>query len=180
MGLQTRALVPHPAHAATKVTTVAVRWNVLADGRLMLRYRFDGASLLAIPEPRSPARRDGLWQATCCELFLADGEGRYREFNFAPSGQWAAYEFEGYRTRGRDYKPLRLPEISTDLGKSIFVLTAFLDAHELAGATSAALAAVIVEEGEQMSYWALAHGGVKPDFHDPACFRLALGPAGMP
>ena len=178
--MQTHRLIAHPSCAAAKVSEVSVRWNLLPDGRLMLRYRVDGAALLALPEARSPARRDGLWQATCCELFLYDGEGKYREFNFAPSGQWAAYHFDGYRTGGRDYEPLRVPEITTDLGDNIFVLTAFLDAGELASAASAALSAVIVEAGGQMSYWALAHGGAKPDFHDPSCFPVRFEPAQRP
>jgi hypothetical protein len=175
--LQTHTLLPHPSCAAAKVSAISVRWNEVPDGRLMLRYRIDGASLLALPEPRSPARRDGLWQETCCELFLYDGAGKYREFNFAPSGQWAAYHFDGYRTGARDYEPLRVPEISTDFGNTVFVLTVFLDAGEIAGASSAALSAVVVEAGGQMSYWALAHGGAKPDFHDPSCFRVPIAPA---
>ena len=173
-------LLPHPKFATAKVTSVGVRCRLLPDGRLMLRYRIDGASLLALPEARSPARRDGLWQATCCELFIYDGDGKYREFNFAPSGQWAAYQFDGYRTGGRDCEPLQVPEISTDFGNNIFVLTAFLDAREVVGATSAALSAVIIEAGGQMSYWALAHGGDKPDFHDPSCFRVRFAPAQRP
>jgi hypothetical protein len=175
--LQTHTLVAHASCASAKVSAISVRWNELPDGRLMLRYRIDGAALLAVPELRSAARRDGLWRETCCELFLYDGAGKYREFNFAPSGQWAAYAFEGYRNGGRDYEPLRPPEITTDLGNNIFVLTVFIDARELAGAISAALSAVIVEAGGQTSYWALAHGGEKPDFHDPSCFRVRIASA---
>ena len=174
------SLQPHAKFAPAKVSATGVRLRLLPDGRLMLRYRVDGASLLALPEPRSPARRDGLWRETCCELFLYDGAGKYREFNFAPSGQWAAYGFAGYRNGGHDYEPLRPPEISTDLGNSVFVLTAFIDARELAGATCAALSAVIVEAGGQTSYWALAHGVEKPDFHDPSCFRVRIASADNP
>ena len=48
-----------------------------------------------MPPPAEPARVDGLWQATCFEMFLKhDDDDAYREWNFAPSGEWAAYDFE--------------------------------------------------------------------------------------
>ena len=34
---------------------------------------------------------------------------------------------------------------------------------------------IIEEVGGAKSYWALGHGGDKPDFHDPACFTARLG-----
>jgi hypothetical protein len=43
-------------------------------------------------------RADDLWRTTCFELFIqAEGESGYREWNFAPNGSWAAYDFSGYR-----------------------------------------------------------------------------------
>ena len=43
-------------------------------------------------------RRDGLWQRTCCEAFIAaTGQPGYLEFNFAPDGDWACYAFADYR-----------------------------------------------------------------------------------
>src|SRR5688500_9701615 len=51
-----------------------------------------------MPEPSEPERREELWQTTCFETFLrAHGEEGYREWNFAPSGQWAAYDFTAHR-----------------------------------------------------------------------------------
>jgi hypothetical protein len=60
------------------------------------------------------------------------------------------------------------------MGDSVFVQTVFVDGGILFGAERAALAAVIEEEGGRPSYWALAHNGLKPDFHDPFGFRIAL------
>jgi len=57
------------------------------------------AARFAIPETAEPERADELWKATCFEAFLrALGGEAYREWNFAPSGQWAAYDFRGRRT----------------------------------------------------------------------------------
>lgn len=176
--MQTYELVPHPSFAPKDVHAVTLRWSPLADGRLMLRYRVDGCAELLAPEYGGSGRGEDLWRTTCFELFLYDGAGRYREFNFSPSQRWAAYGFEGYRSNRGDYEPLLPPDINSDRGHSIFTLTAFIDQRETDGVERAAVSAVIEEEGGRPSYWALAHGGLKPDFHDPACFRIPLGPAG--
>src|SRR3954464_8994411 len=56
------------------------------------------AERFVIPEAAEPTRADELWRTTCFEAFLRPlGEENYREWNFAPSGQWATYEFSGYR-----------------------------------------------------------------------------------
>lgn len=158
-----------------KVTGVIARWSELPDGRLMLRYRVDGCASLVVPKFRGKGRGDELWQTTCFELFLYDGAGRYREFNFSPSQQWGAYRFSGYRTQQENFEPVLAPEIAPQSGESVFIQTVFLSRKELEGAERAALAAVIEEEGGRPSYWSLVHNGLKPDFHDPACFRIALG-----
>jgi len=51
-----------------------------------------------LPPARAPRIAQGLWRYTCCEIFVARvGSPAYHEFNFAPSGEWAAYAFERYR-----------------------------------------------------------------------------------
>ena len=101
-------------------------------------------------------------------------DGRYREFNFSPSGQWAAYDFHGYRTGMSEYEPAAAPRIETDQGLSVSTLTVFLPESEFADVQFAALCAVIEEQGGQKSYWAARHAGEKPDFHNPACFILPV------
>ena len=153
---------------------MSVHWSELPDGRLMLRYRVDGCGSLVVPPFRGKGRGEDLWKTTCFELFLYDGAGRYREFNFSPSGQWAAYAFSGYRNRSENLEPRRWPEIKHESGSEVFMLTVFVDRRELEGAERAALAAVIEERGGRPSFWAMSHAGLKPDFHDPACFRIPL------
>jgi hypothetical protein len=177
MFLQTYELVPHPEFVPGAVTGIQVRWKELTDGRLMLRYRVEGSAQLVAAAKLGAGRGRELWRTTCFELFLHDGEGRYREFNFAPSQLWGAYAFTGYRSNPQDYAPHREPEIMADRGQELFILTAFIDLAELKGAQCAAISAVIEEAGGALSWWALAHNGPKPDFHDPTCFRLRLAPA---
>lgn len=172
--MQTLELTPHPAFHPGKVSGVSVRWTQLNDGRLMLRYRVDGCADLVVPPFKGHGQADELWKSTCFELFLYDGNGRYREFNFSPSGQWAVYGFAGYRNRDGDAALRDHPEIKHEAGDSVFVLTVFIDSAILFGAERAALAAVIEEAGGRPSYWALAHNGLKPDFHDPFGFRVPI------
>lgn len=172
--MKTDRLIPHPAFVPAKVQKLAVRWGRVRGGEMMLRFRLDGCEALVLP-PVQPARRaDGLWQTTCAELFLALPGGCYREFNFSPSGQWAAYDFRGYRSGMSDYEPVRAPRIDRDQGRSVSTLTVFLPESEFAGVQFAALAAVVEEQGGRMSYWATRHAGLKPDFHEPTCFVLPV------
>ena len=132
------------------------------------------ASRFVIPVAAEPGRADELWKSTCLEAFLrrTGGEG-YREWNFAPSGQWAAYDFTAYRDGMTDAEVGSPPYIRMEdnltwwtLGATIAVPTGV---HWRLG-----LSAVIEEQDGTKSYWALDHGSDKPDFHDPGCFTARL------
>lgn len=172
--MQTHSLKHHPAHVPGLVKNIKVRWGRVRDGRVMLRFRLDGCEDVVIPPAATPARADGLWHSTCFELFLATGGSTYREFNFSPSGEWAAYQFNGYRSEQADYTPFIEPAVAMDKGRTVLTLTAFLDPRELAGCPSASLSAVVEERVAGFSYWAAIHAGSKPDFHNPACFVLPV------
>ncbi len=149
---------------------------------LRLVYRLSGNTAgLRIPPAATPAPADGLWQNTCLETFVsAEGNPAYREFNFSPSGQWAAYRFAGERQRDTTTAP-DLPAPVMQLAITPTLLT--LDVHlPLAALPSSAphvelaLCAVIEEQDGRLSYWALQHPCERPDFHHPAgrSLRLAL------
>ncbi len=96
-------LTPHPDTPSDAVVAIAVEIARPDPAILSLRYSLTGAvARLAIPSPAAPQRTDELWRHTCFEAFLRpetlSGPGEaYVEFNFAPSTQWAAYRFTGYR-----------------------------------------------------------------------------------
>jgi hypothetical protein len=174
------ALVAHEAAPAARIATCAVR--IARDGaRLALEFSIAARpDSLRLPPCVEPRRRDELWRHTCCELFVAPTGGTaYREFNFAPSGEWAAY---GFTARRADMAPLALaasPVIVTTSAPDTVTLRVELACADLAPAgTSPSLrlgvTAVIEHADGALSYWALAHPGPQPDFHDPAGFTLAL------
>ena len=176
-------LTPHPATPGEAVRRIAVALELRARGELRIRYRIEGdIGRLRLPLPEPARRRDGLWQHSCFEAFLRPDDGAaYFEFNFAPSGHWAAYRF-GDRRERRTSPELRAPLLSFSRHADSSELTAdlsFAALPELAAAAAiqAGLCAVIETDDGGLSYWALAHGGEKPDFHDPPTFTLRLTPA---
>ena len=83
--------------AVTRIDVDIVRPR---PGHLVLRYVVAGrAKDLRLPPVSAPVRADELWRHTCFEAFVQASPGAsYYEFNFAPSTQWAAYEFDAYRS----------------------------------------------------------------------------------
>ena len=173
-------LMPHPATLPTnpdlKVWVIGRARSIARcrrhDQRMVRNWRARGQ--FVIPAPAEPARAADLWQTTCFEAFLRPlGEDGYREWNFAPSGEWAAYDFTSTRT-GMTEAEAADPYIRTEdnftwwaLGSSIAVPA---DTSWELG-----LSAVLEEKDGTKSYWALAHPNPeKPDFHDPACFAAHL------
>ena len=147
----------------------------------LLRYRLEGdIDALALPPPAVGAT-DGLWRHTCLEAFVsAKGDAGYREFNFSPSGQWAAYRFAGERLRDTATAPDQpAPAIQLAVTPTLLTLDVHLPLDALpspAPHLALALCAVIEEHDGRLSYWALQHPKARPDFHHPAgrALRLAL------
>jgi hypothetical protein len=183
-----RTLRVHPDTICTAVKQIEVEVARPRPGTLMFTYTITGKiDALAIPPLADAARADGLWQHTCFEAFLRNdaGEGYY-EFNFAPSTQWAAYRFSGYRTERRDVSEIASHVINVETGPEHYRLRASLNveplqrlspnaemaARRIAGRVG--LAAVVEETSGHRSYWALAHPPGKPDFHHADCFTLEV------
>ena len=97
------------ADSAAPLSAIVVSGSLEASGRLVLEYQLLGnlqqvlLPATAIGAAHGARRRDQLWRHTCLELFArtADLPG-YLEFNFAPNGDWAAYEFDDYRNGQRN------------------------------------------------------------------------------
>jgi hypothetical protein len=133
------------------------------------------AGRFVIPEAADePQRAEELWQTTCFEAFFrADGEDGYREWNFAPSGNWAAYDFSAYR-EGRTDAGVAAAYIRVEDNMTWWALGATV-AVDAGNAWHLGLSAILEEKDGTKSYWAIAHPpGDKPDFHDPACFAAHL------
>ncbi|QEL63571.1 hypothetical protein OTERR_00950 [Oryzomicrobium terrae] len=181
------ALAAHPDFPAPAVTGIAVTAGPTRDGGLALDYRLQGdLAALRIASPATPLDPDRLWAHTCFEVFLARGDQpAYREYNFSPSGQWAAYAFADYRQRDGALA-LPAPTLAwhreADREAGVLALRATLPATALPqgeGPLRLALTTVVERADGPLSYWALAHPAGKPDFHHRDGFALAV-PLALP
>lgn len=194
-GIEDARLVPHhglPSPRGVHVVTVAL--GPASDGGLLLAYRLrtDEGALAwpgdAATRAAGAQRRDGLWQRTCCELFIRsdDGGSAYREFNFSPCGDWAAYDFEDYRVQGA-LPDVPAPSMRASAGADGYALEVHLPAgclppRAVTVGWRLGLAAVlevvsdaVSEVGEgALSWWALRHPGARPDFHHRDGFVLSI------
>ena len=171
--LSCHAAHPCPTVAACEVTVIRQR-----EG-LALEYRLSGdISSLRIPAAVAhPGFTDGLWQHTCMEVFIAQADGSsYREFNFSPSGCWAAYAFRAYRERALAWAPSASPQLGSHTDTAGWLLQAWLPAEILPESRDLrlGLSAVLETRNAAISYWALRHPGAKPDFHQRESFCLPL------
>jgi hypothetical protein len=150
----------------------------LTEAALRLRYRLVGP-MNALRIPPLIARAgfgDGLWQHCCFELFASTVHSKaYREFNFSPSGQWAAYAFTDYRERCA-WQPLAAPRIHVETDCETLEVLIELPQLLLPEAMQLQLgvSAVIESASGELTYWALNHAGARPDFHRRESFILEL------
>jgi hypothetical protein len=167
---------------ATAVRHIRVRIARPQPGRLELEYELQGdlaALRIAPPDQTGDSRgpTEGLWRHTCMEVFAAQAlPGPYLEFNLAPSGQWAAYRFSGYRADMAPLTGIRPPRIELRTQADWLLLSADVELPADLGPAGLHLGLTAVVEDAQglLSYWALAHTGDRPDFHHPASFSFEI------
>lgn len=170
----------HPATPAQAVRGVRVQIGWGNGETLAFTFALEGdLTRLRIPAPQPPRRADKLWQHTCFEAFIRHtGEPAYCEFNFAPSGEWAAYTFRGYRD-GMSVAQTWDPSIAVRRTEDRLELDALIRLGCLSPGqphtrVQLALSAVVEDEQGGLSYWALTHPPGRPDFHHPAAFALEI------
>jgi len=177
----TISLLPHPTSRPTVEKVEILIWR--DETTFDLDVRLFGSPLrVKLPSTDDPRRTDELWQTTCFEAFLRPlGSDVYFELNLSPSGNWAAYRFDNYRSGIRDARIECSPDPDVWCQDGIRMQEATFDfsgepALDSAVPWDIGLSAVIEEKDGTKSYWALAHGRGPPDFHNAACFAHYLPP----
>jgi hypothetical protein len=179
-------LLPHPVAERGSIQDLVEELGVdvthQAGRQLQLKYRLVGELYaLQLPEPRTPLRTDGLWRHTCFEAFIGHaGATEYWEYNFSPSGAWAAYHFSAYREGMAPLMKgsppvLRLHAGEESLELDVTVDLSWLSRLEAGVGLRLGLSAVIEDKARALSYWALKHPAEKPDFHHADGFVIDLG-----
>lgn len=161
-----------PCEAVDRIDVAVARPQ---PGLLALRYTVAGTiANVRLAPPAEPLRADGLWSTTCFEAFVRTAPGAgYYEFNLAPSSQWAAYHFDGYR-EGMALAEVAPPAIITGANATHIDVDALIHLPASAAPWRLGLSVVIEEDGGAKSYWALKHASDKPDFHHPESFAVEL------
>jgi hypothetical protein len=174
--MELSSLIRHPASVSSPVIEVDAVALVLATNAISFRYRVRGdIRQLRIPAKGPSLRADQLWRHTCFEAFLKpSAAGRYVELNFAPSSAWAAYSFDSYRLGMQPLAAIKAPSFQTRASRDELTLEATLQMRSLRFDSAIGLSAVIEDLNGAMSYWALAHPGPKPDFHDASAWTGAF------
>lgn len=174
-------LRPHPGSSCPAIRQFAIEVDPAGlPASLVILYRIAGdIGRLSLPPPGFARRVDGLWQHSCFEAFLRAGPvASYYEFNFAPSGDWAAWRFGRLRSE-RSTPTISTPRMERRYFPDGYEMSATIpiaSLPELARAIEieAGITAVIESDDGSLSHWALAHPGAAPDFHDPASFVLKV------
>lgn len=167
----------HPGYPGTAIRgDIGVTIERPSAGTLRIGYVAAGRiSDIVLPAPAQPLRTDNLWKTTCFEVFLAPAHvTAYRELNFSPSSQWAAYDFSSYRSGMVQAALPAAPEIRVERTDDLLTVNVLLNIDIPLGPCLVGLAAVIEETGGSKSYWALSHSSGAPDFHRRDCFALEL------
>ncbi|MFB3818521.1 MAG: DOMON-like domain-containing protein [Candidatus Methylomirabilales bacterium] len=147
-------------------------------GNVCLSYRLTGELAdVIIPSPASrPSRRHRLWESTCFELFLTpEGGAEYWEVNLSPSGDWNLYRFAAYREAMQEEPIIQELPAAVDRDERRLALSLSLpDVTPGHRTVRIGVSAVLRHTGGRLSYWALRHPGVQPDFHHPSGFVIVL------
>lgn len=127
-----------------------------------------------------PQKIAGLWEFTCFEAFMSAPKSlRYIEWNFSPSHDFDLLFFESYR-KLVETKLSSIPKISVSKTRHKLDLRAEFEFEHLArflenpSSLEMGICAVLEHRDQSKSYWALAHSGVKPDFHLRSDFRATM------
>ena len=158
------------------------------DGWLELSYGVlatasSGLADLVIPDglidgqQANGERRDGLWNTTCFEAFVAlPGCTTYWEINLSAHGDWALYRFDDYRQGQHPQELAEPPLIRLRSWHHQLRLDARVPlAPWWPNAICPDLAlSCVLDRGEAgLSHWAVRHPQHRADFHDRSTFVQA-------
>lgn len=161
--------------------------NMLVSGcvrrcqnRLSLWFHLTETETLHLPSHKNTSclRKRELWKDSCFELFFSGSDSPvYWEVNLAPEGHWDVYRFQNYREGMVREERIQMPCSTIFQADGSFTLHCHLYLDNLGLENyplCVGVSCVLRHRGNNLSYWALAHNQVQPDFHDRSAFRITL------
>jgi hypothetical protein len=122
------------------------------------------------------ARVMKLWEKSCFELFIKTKEDSYIEFNFSPEFEWNCFYFSKKGDALVEYARMDSVKFDILLSLDVFHLIVEIDKKKFPdgffqGPLQAGITSVIKEKNGKISYWALSHEDIKPNFHHFDSFK---------
>ena len=148
--------------------------------RLDIQYQLRAnLSKIIIPQPTpTPSRQYDLWEHTCFELFLRPkNTTKYWEFNLSPAGDWNVFHLTDYRQNMREETAIVALPFEVFPTTKFLQLTSNFDLSSIIKPEQnidVAITTVVENKERELSYWALTHKAIAPDFHHPDSFILSL------
>lgn len=125
-----------------------------------------------------PSRRDGLWEGTCFEFFLALREtSPYWEFNLSPAGHWNVYRFNAYRQGMREEAAITSMPFSVRREPELVQVSLELELKKIGvadGPLDVGISGVVRHKRGHLEHHALAHPAPRADFHRRDGFIITL------
>ena len=119
-----------------------------------------------------------LWEKTCFEFFIKNQNGSYIEFNFSPTFEWNCFYFEKKGDALKEWQQMNRPKTDILLSLNNFFMIIEIKKDDFPSGffnhlaeRECAVTCVIKEKSGRLSYWALHHADVKPNFHHFESFK---------
>ena len=150
----------------------------LQSSRLKIIYRLAGTSQVIVPAAtEKPTRQYDLWEHTCFEFFLKLADStKYWEFNLSPAGHWNVFRFLDYRQNIAEEMAFVTLPFQVLLQNNSLLLNLEVELDKIISSESDLEVGIttVVEDKQQLSYWALTHPGTEADFHHRDSFIIKL------
>jgi hypothetical protein len=169
-------LIPYTSRSCDPFTvTCELNQN---EQTFFISYLIDGnLSSLDLDDPTPSKQRIlKLWEKSCFELFLKNSRDEYLEFNFSPHFEWNCFYFKKKGDPLEEWKNMKRPETDILLSLEKFFLVAeikkkYLPQNFMTKEMSAGISTVLKMKNKELTYWALSHEDLKPNFHHFDSFK---------
>ncbi len=151
-----------------------------SSNKLLISYVLSGPlAELMVPAPADVSlRKNGLWEETCFEFFLAPATSdHYWEFNLSTTGHWNVYRFTSCREGMQEETAFTALPFSVLLFSGSLQLSLEVELDKIVSANQAlkiGISAVIKTINGRTTFWALTHPGPQADFHQRDAFIIEL------
>ena len=146
--------------------------------RLKIAYKLAGVSQIILPQTNTnPTRQCDLWEHTCFEFFLKLYDStKYWEFNLSPAGHWNVFRFPDYRQNIAEEMVFDTLPFQVLLQNDSLLLNLEVELDKIISCESDLEVGIttVVEDKQQLSYWALTHSTKEADFHHRDSFIIKL------